>query len=29
MGVRERLLAFNSLWPGLVIVTSKVDSVFV
>ena len=29
MGVRERLLAFDSLWTGLVIVTSYLYSVFV
>ena len=28
-GVAERLLAFDSLWTGLVIVTSNVYSVFV
>ena len=28
-GVRERLLAFDSLWTSLVIVTSKIYSVFV
>ena len=28
-GVRECLLAFDSLWTGLVIVTSNVYSVFV
>ena len=29
MGIRESLLAFNSLWTGIVIVTSHVYSVFV
>ena len=28
MGVRERLLAFDSLWNGFVIVTSNAYSVF-